>query len=152
MKQGFAAHVERRVIGFLDDVFGAGPLQLIVVNLVVSTHQHLEPRIFTFEVFHQIDYSVAIVDRNHEQIDPGDTGGCEQIMTRCVAEKTADIELSHVINLLRIVIQDDRLNPIGDQQAIDNLPETSNAGDQHASVFVDDIVFTIFRNAFVTRH
>jgi hypothetical protein len=85
----------------------------------------------------QLHGLVAVVDGDHEQRRLLDAGGVQQIRACRIAKVALDVHLAHVVDLLWCPIQHHRGHPVGAQQAVDDLPETADAGDDHRAALVD---------------
>jgi hypothetical protein len=88
---------------------------------------------------HQRDAVLDAIDRVDEQSRLADAGGTQQVEARRVAVEHLVAELAQRLDLVGIVVEHHRPDVVGEQQAPDDLPEASEARDDHRPAGVDGV-------------
>ena len=89
---------------------------------------------------------LPVVDRDDEHLRILDARSVQQIRTHGIAEKHLDAKGPQYLELLGLVVENDRLETGRKEDAIDDPPETTVARDDNAACLIDFIGLTVLRS------
>src|SRR5579862_192655 len=134
-----AADPERRLESLALDDLHPAQLQLEIVAHVARPGDDFQRREVHAHPVDEREALLDVVDGVHEQPRLLRAGGLEEVEPRRIAVEHGEAELAQRLDLVGIVIHDDRVHVARQQQAPDDLAEAPEARDDHGALLGDRI-------------